>query len=362
MKRVVCILLLLFAAGLYVFTNTYESLVLLLACILLPLLSLGMMFLAGRNLQVEISADSYAEQDDVRIRCILTNRSRLPAAGIRIRLSLENQMTGERMEQEVRASAGGGKTIRSDLSVEGCLAGELQVRSERIRLGDTFGLFYRSLVSPPPCRILVYPRQKQVHVLTRQAAQTKGEGDRYDPHRPGQDVTELFAIRDYAAGDDLRSIHWKLSAKAGKPLTRQFSQPVQYTLTLLPELDGTDGKKLDQVLSLGFSLSEALLEEGLVHDLVWYDAAGEELIRQGLDDFSDLETAYGRILSRPAPREKKAGLQQYLDQNRESQDGTLLYVTADASAEEMLQQSGMDIVVVSATEKDEADERREIII
>ena len=44
---------------------------------------------------------------------------------------------------------------------------------------------------------------------------------------------EFAALRPYQAGDDIRRIHWRTTARLGSPVVRQFDQPWQHRTTVL---------------------------------------------------------------------------------------------------------------------------------
>lgn len=52
--------------------------------------------------------------------------------------------------------------------------------------------------------------------------------------RKGTDASEMFDIRSYVPGDDIRSIHWKLSGKTDELIVRQASDRTHYDLVIRP--------------------------------------------------------------------------------------------------------------------------------
>jgi uncharacterized protein (DUF58 family) len=72
-------------------------------------------------------------------------------------------------------------------------------------------------------RLLVTPRIHPIRTLRLQA------GHRYQPggmplaSRIGESL-EFLGVREYREGDSLRKIHWKLWARRGEPVVREYSQ------------------------------------------------------------------------------------------------------------------------------------------
>ena len=70
-NRVFYVLLLAAAALIYIFTNTYYTLTLLAVCVVLPVVSLVLMLIAGRNITIELNLPQTAEKKE----SYLTNRN-----------------------------------------------------------------------------------------------------------------------------------------------------------------------------------------------------------------------------------------------------------------------------------------------
>ena len=68
------------------------------------------------------------------------------------------------------------------------------------------------------------------------------ESDTSSPDRRGSDLTEPFRLREYAPGDSLRQIHWKLSQKTDSLMVRELGLPVAEEVLLLLDTS-TTGKE-----------------------------------------------------------------------------------------------------------------------
>ena len=91
-----------------------------------------------------------------------------------------------------------------------------------------------------------------------------GEGDKYSPHKPGDDPTELFGLRPYREGDRLSRIHWKLSQKTGQTLVKELGLPVSERVLFLLDLTGP-GEEISLQLDAFATLSGFLTDQGAAH-------------------------------------------------------------------------------------------------
>lgn len=328
-NRVFYVLLLLLAAVLYIFTNTYYTLTLLILCVALPLLSLVLMLFSHQGLDISLELPGTAEKEQVEFTYQFTNSSVFPVARLLFQVQLENQMTGSVKIRKISATVGGRKTVDAHLSFKGSNVGILMVCTKKIRVYDAFGLFAFKKADLQDQAVTVYPRMQDVLVHMERSVETSGDGSRYSPHRPGQDVSELFALREYVPGDEVRSIHWKLSSKIDRTMIREFSRPLNYSIFLLMELTKGRAEAIDAVVEAYISISHGLLAGGIAHSLAWYDA-GEDLFHaRELDSFEDLDMAAAQVLSSYASEKAGIALDYYAASAYRNRQSILLYVTSE---------------------------------
>ncbi|ROQ93360.1 DUF58 domain-containing protein [Desulfosoma caldarium] len=85
-----------------------------------------------------------------------------------------------------------------------------------------FGFFERTRLLSPLPTVIVYPKPVPCRPATKPFAQTDHGEDKSLEHRTGEEH-DLRSIREYQAGDPLKKIHWKCSARTDRWLTKEFS-------------------------------------------------------------------------------------------------------------------------------------------
>lgn len=108
--------------------------------------------------------------------------------------------------------------------------GEVVIDGTRIATRFPFGLFSKSRDTEGPCRLLVLPEVRNIQLPAPRAQQT-GEIASGRAGRRG----EFFGLRDYTEHDDMRSIHWRSSAKAGRMVVREFEEEAKRRATIAIE-------------------------------------------------------------------------------------------------------------------------------
>jgi uncharacterized protein (DUF58 family) len=111
--------------------------------------------------------------------------------------------------------------------------GKYLFRSLDVITRSPFGLLERRVTIPKPDHLLVYPTVGQLtrrwHLVQRQASETR-RGQRHDHSAQQQ---EYHGLREYRPGDSPRWIHWRTSARIGKPMVKEFEQQNEQDLALL---------------------------------------------------------------------------------------------------------------------------------
>ena len=334
-NRVFYVLLLAAAALIYIFTNTYYTLTLLAVCVVMPVISLVLMLIAGREIAIELELPQTAEKKAASLTYRISNPGRYPVARITFQIRLENQMTGAFRERRVSATAGSRETVTAELSLQNSKVGTVVVSTNKIRVYYAFGLFVFRKSDLPDQVVIIYPDMRNVEVHMENPVENIGDGSRYSPDRPGQDVSEIFALREYVPGDEIRKIHWKLSGKTDRTMVRDFSLPLNYSVFLLLELTRGSEELVDAQVEIFLALSRTLLENGISHNMGWYDAAEERFNVEELDDFEELELAAAGVLSSYAVEESGAALDFYSASGYRSRSSILLYVVTEPKTDKI---------------------------
>ena len=147
-----------------------------------------------------------------------------------------------------------------------------------LRVREPFGLFEQEIKLMERTSVLVYPRVRPVpDLMTPSATQvgtspTLGAWADYPPETGG--------VRDYTPGDSFGRIHWPLSTKHNRLMSKTFEQPLTTDLWILLDLDRNvhfgDGEEstLEYAVSLAASMAAQVHSRGRQVGLVANDSRG----------------------------------------------------------------------------------------
>lgn len=146
------------------------------------------------------------------------------------------------------------------LPTEHC--GLLELTLHKPRCNDYLGLFSLPVGKRSSARVLVRPKSVP---LDKPPDMTRYQINAWVP-KPGGGFSENHELRLYRPGDNLRQVHWKLSAKTGKLIYRESMEAVRSRMLLTLELCGS-GKELDFKLGRLQWMSGYLLRCELPHTI-----------------------------------------------------------------------------------------------
>lgn len=273
--------------GSLVFYFVYQqwfSWMLLLLLLLLPWFSLALSLPAMHGLSVKLRCPAMTRwgvpaRTGMRLSC------RYPIPPMDCKIRLVNTLTGESYLGKP------GEWIPTDH------CGRITVTVPRCVVHDYLGLFTKGLPEQEIRTVFVLPKP-----IAGELPQPGSQNDSILKPKSGG-LAEFHELRLYRPGDELRHIHWKLSAKTGKLIYRQAMVQAKKGFVLSLSLSGTPDqvdRKLGQLLwtsrvllrqkrphqircltgkgTVSFTVTdEATLEEGLCNLLSMPRAVGENL-------------------------------------------------------------------------------------
>jgi uncharacterized protein (DUF58 family) len=130
-----------------------------------------------------------------------------------------------------------------------------------LRVREPFGLFDQEMKLTQRTSILVYPRVRPIPDLLTASAQQVGSSPSlgawadYPPETGG--------VRDYTTGDSFGRIHWALSARHGRLMSKTFEQPLTTDLWILLDLDRNvhSGEGEESTVEYGVSLAASMASQ-----------------------------------------------------------------------------------------------------
>lgn len=227
----------------------------------LPWISgLGLRF-GMRDMEIQIRTEPCAKPGDFReIRISVRGSGKICVGRIRAEVELKNRFTGEteRHKADLSADRKGfcgsfGHTYRA--------CGYVEVRIRRLCCIDWFGIGARRRGTDAGTQVLVCPEpsdpERSIPIPAGSHAGVNGQ---------------IRGPREYVRGDPLNRIHWKLSAKMGTLLVKEYEEEVPSRIFLLLDFRCRQAECCNLAVARLLFVSRQLLLQDKAH---WIGLSGE---------------------------------------------------------------------------------------
>ena len=324
---------------LFIFGNTYlfalaimeiALLVILYAMLRLETLSLTSALHVSQGCVVGEQCPMYFE---------FQGKSPFIATGVvRVVLEFQNALYGRSVVQELRIPSTHTKS-RYEVEFHPQTCGEEHIICREIVLYDVFGITSVHLKPIMEQMVVVVPQSVPIQLLENAVSSGVSEGEQNDYRRRGNDFSEVFDLREYRAGDDARSIHWKLSSKLDELVVKEAGYSTHFDTIVLFDVGMGNGKEQwsEQVISgaLDFAItfSEKLLELQKPHYVATLMNQG--LVLKEISSYNQLIQFVHQNMGIRLPEYNGGSLAHFLLDSMQNKFSKILYISAGEFTEEL---------------------------
>lgn len=258
-------------AGTLVFHTYYTgwfSWYLLVLIVCLPWFSLLCSLPAMRALRVQARMDDRCARG-AQAQLVFQNggRSRLPAPLYRFSLTRTDALSGE--EKTIRLQLAAKSSCVVQAPTAHC--GSYRYALCKGRVYDYLGLFALPLRLPELGACAILPIAQRPRPLPNLSQfQSRSFRPKY-----GGGFSEIHELREYRPGDQMRDVHWKLSAKTDDLIVREPLEPNRGQVIVSLDWAG-DSEAIDSTLDILLWLSGWLIGREVRHEVCWIDPASFE--------------------------------------------------------------------------------------
>lgn len=219
-----------------------------------------------------------------------------------------------------------------EIPVESKACGEISVRCTKACVVDLLKIHRIPVPAFEEITMTIYPEETKMQVELSAATVGMPREEGLMQNRKGNDPSEMFDIREYVPGDDIRSIHWKLSSKSEELIVRQASDPSHYNVILIPDLglrqkeNEVSEEEQSAAVSISIALGECLLKCGIGFCMAI--PSGQGLKIQEVQNIREFRQLIPQWMSVQVPEESGIGLQYFMLEHLEQYFTKLLIVSA----------------------------------
>lgn len=302
------------------------------------------LFLLVLRKRVSVSVDSknpLAEKDaiDKPARAAITlsveNKSHLlPVTKGIAKVRYENPFSGDKGKMKIRFSVDTGKKRDRRIPVVMDNCGNVSITVEKVRIYDYLNIFAWTIGKHFGTQdVLVLPPTKEMYLgKDKWYNETSADSDRFSTYKKGDDPSEIFDIREYADGDKIQRIHWKLSSKTGDLMVKEGSLPLMKEIHIFIDLCATGTKqerndKINRLIQGVYSIAMFMIESGIPQAYIWYDKVNGVIQEYSVEQEEELYWMFQELFRSKTTTEESELMEAYVDWGKGRLLESALYLT-----------------------------------
>lgn len=254
------------------------------------LLTTGLILRASVTLKVMNPEERPIRSEQFILRVQVINRSIIPLTSICIKIKLRYNGKEKTIKKKYYTACPGRDDSYLDVKISCPNCETISYEIKKAYVYDALHLFVFPKRFACKDEIIIVPKLPPVEIMNKLVRElTDGDDDLYATNKPGDDPTEIFGIREYAPGDHIRNIHWKLSSKYGDLMVKEFSLPLRdKDCVVIAPFDVPDPKHAltDEMYDLLYGLLCAMTMRGFGFTACYMH---QEYVSQRIETQRDIE-------------------------------------------------------------------------
>lgn len=288
----------------FIFTLVHRvTLVLFFAVILMPAISYLLMRInyAFIKFDVSVNKNIYEKREEAETTIKISNEGIIPTLFFKIRI-MQIDDNGKSINENIFAfSLSSFKNIDFSNKIVMKRRGVYEIGIKEVEVYDLLGLFRIKKDINEIKQILVLPKRILLYgsLVKNIIAEN---GDEKNKSRVGEDRTIISYVRDYHDGDNMNSVHWKLSAKKDDLVVKVYDNPNDNNILIVADMQSFifDDSDLwedsgDAVVEAALTLALKCVYENKSCTLYWYDTLQSSIVWYEIYTMADFDLAFNHL-------------------------------------------------------------------
>jgi len=285
----------IFGVAVFLFFRSYTCFLFLIVFFILPFISVFMLkaMISKIDLMLYASEAQIQVLQDIGIGINVKNSSILSSLKCKCYLSIKNLYYGDEISQIFTIPVLARSSNKNPLYCKVTNCGIVEVTLEKCEIMDIMGFAQAKLIPSQTVSISVLPNDKPLDDIQKIGI-LSGYTDNEDDKQKGNEYSDTSNIREYIAGDRIKDIHWKLSAKKDQLLVRDRIKSCENKIVIWIE-PSRRKKYCEQILSLTYSVINFCLKENTLVKIMWYDKSSDSINERTINNRNELIFAFNAI-------------------------------------------------------------------
>ncbi|MDE6035196.1 MAG: DUF58 domain-containing protein [Ruminococcus sp.] len=281
--KILFLLIIIICIFFYILYIWNFSLILMIIFMVLPVVMFATTLITKKMTKTEFAVPDKTtpKNNSFPVQLCVTNNSIFPIGKAEAHIEYYNIFNNQINEFELMFPLQARNTQRVTFQLSSKYCGILKIRSARIDIYDPLRMFRFRTGMNITAEIAVMPEIHEVSGNINYTDRETEESSVFSESIAGDDPSEVFDLRDYAVGDKINRIHWKLSSKKDDLIVKDYSLPVDVPCMLFLNLRCYEDSEytlpvFDTLVETLISISQFLIENERIHTIVFYNARLKE--------------------------------------------------------------------------------------
>lgn len=339
------LLVVLVSSQLNIFTMTA-----LFSWLILPIISWVLNYYNRTNISLRMIMPPKASKNEGFIgKIIVKHDGVLPIGSTYGHIHLENHLTKEVKSQWIQLPVISKGQTEREFVFESVYSGYIEVKVDEMLLMDWFGFLSTKMEVYEIQRSSVMPDTFSLDVIVSASPVQGSDSETWSQVHKGNDYTEVFGLREYIPGDNLKRIHWKLSSKLNELIVKEPSLPTEKSLLLFWDKNTTEAsaKEMDAMAEVVTSVAQDIGSQGIPYTLGWTE--GDLIILEDVDRSEDLLSLIPRMIKTGGKNSESSSVN---IQGNNEMFGKVIYVSKEIPENTSIFDFSEMIMVIGSHEQD----------
>jgi len=299
----------------------------------IPLLTLPVNLYISKRIELIPEAAVNLKKGEAAAVCVqLYNPAIFPVFHVKCKLIAENQLNGQTALIQTVTWLPARKKQSAAVRIGSDYCGRIKLSVEDLRLYDCFGVFGLTKKCRTATHITVQPDTFEIDLVLNAAARFMDESDSYSQDKAGDDLSEIYQIREYVPGDSPRQVHWKLSNKFDRLIVKEPALPLTKRVLVFWERTGDSGdlRRIDAQAEVIVSLCKNLLDQSIPFTIGWNDTDRNLCVLHDVQDMDRFVAVVARLMRARGVKEGISGAELLVQTRPEALCSSMIYLAEEA--------------------------------
>ena len=263
-----------FFLGALFYRQSFLAVLLILMCIL-PILSIGITGILYRKIAISIVSvtPSVDVGSNILVAVNTDNTSFFPFLNCELFFTIKNLFYKNDIEHIIALALPAKNSKYLELTFPTKYVGLCEIDFSKITITDPLHLYTFSYDKKVKISVPVLPQVVDIEYPLFKSYCPEDDEDELVSF-PGAMSHEIKDVREYIPGDNLKDIHWKLSARTDEIMVKNYDSSASRILLLLPDFDRYS---INDTLSTLYSYMKFLLKKKEIFKLCLYNCITLEI-------------------------------------------------------------------------------------